>query len=371
MKVGFFSDRLNRQRTGIGNYTFNLIKEFSELDKVQNSFFLINYEDNELFPNLNKIIVPNPVKNSIKKSFYFWHLYIQLKLKKSNFGMDIIHSPENATLFMRICQKKVITVHDITPFLFPESFSPLTLFRYRLLFKRTLKTADKIISDSHSTKKDLMNHFNVPDDKISVVHLGIDEKFRVLDMNDVDRIRTKYSLNDPFILYVGTLEPRKNISTLIKAFYKIKNKNSIHKLVIAGKKGWKYKNVFNIIDELHLQNEIIFVDYVPYEDLPGLYNAADLFVYPSLYEGFGLPPLEAMACGTPVITSNVSSLPEVVGNAAIMFDPHDVEELANSMCAILNNEISKKDLIKNGLEQVKKFSWKRCAEETLQVYYNV
>ncbi|WP_410508128.1 glycosyltransferase family 1 protein [Methanosarcina hadiensis] len=371
MKVGILADRLNRPRTGIGNYTYNLIKELDSIDPIQNEIFLINYELNDLFPNLNKIIVPNPLKNIIEKSFYIWHLYLQSKLKKTNFGIDIIHSPENATPFLKIKPKKIITVHDITPFLFPGSFSSLTLFRYRLLFRRTLKTADKIISDSYNTKRDLINYFNVPDEKISVVHLGIDEKFRVLDVNTVDRIREKYSLNYPFILYVGTLEPRKNIPTLIKAFCEIKNKNSIHKLVIAGKKGWKYKDIFNMIDELHLRDEIIFTDYVPYEDLPGLYNAADLFVYPSLYEGFGFPPLEAMACGCPVITSNSSSLPEVVGDAGLMFDPYNYLELKLKICDILTNSHLRDDLVKKGLKRVADFSWNKCSRETIKIYQEV
>jgi len=167
------------------------------------------------------------------------------------------------------------------------------------------------------------------------------------------------------------LEKRKNIPTLIKAFYESKRRRTNHKLVIVGKKGWKYDDIFETIDALNLKNEVIFTGYVPKEDLVKFYNTADLFVYPSVYEGFGLPPLEAMACGCPVITSNISSLPEVVGNAGITVNPYDVEELVEAMYRVLNDEDLRKELSKKGLERSKLFSWRKTAEETWKVYEEV
>ena len=371
MKVGIVADRLNRQRTGIGNYVYNLTKEFAKTNENREKVCLISYEDSDLFPNLNKIIIKNPFKNITKKSFYFWHIYLQFKLKKNNFNLDIVHSPENTTLFIKLKSKKIVTVYDITPYVVPESFTPITLLRYKLLFSKTIKTADKIIAISNRTKKDLINYFNIPAKEIEVIYLAADEKFKLLNKEEINGIRQKYNLNFPFILYVGTLEARKNIPTLIKAFYKLKKKNIEHKLVIAGKKGWKYKNIFEIMEKLNLQNDVIFTGYVPDEDLPALYNVADLFVYPSLYEGFGLPPLEAMACGTPVITSNTSSLPEVVGDAGIMVDPYDVDGLADAMYEVLTDEGLRANMIKKGLERTEMFSWEKCARETLEVYKKV
>lgn len=257
------------------------------------------------------------------------------------------------------------------PYLFSETFTPITLLRYKFLFPRTLKTADRIIAVSNSTKRDLINYFNIPEEKIKVILEAADEKFKLLNKEEINEVKQKYNLNFPFILYVGTLEARKNIPTLIKAFYKIKKKNIEHKLVIAGKKGWKYKEIFETIDKLDLQNDVVFTGYVSDEDLPALYNAADLFVYPSIYEGFGLPPLEAMACGTPVITSNTSSLPEVVGDAGIMVDPCDVDGLTQTMCDVLTNDGLREDMIKKGLERAKMFTWEKCARETLKVYEEV
>ena len=371
MRIGIVVDRLNRPRTGIENYTYNLINKFAKISDKE-KIFLINYEENNIFPNLNKIIIKNPLKNITKKSYYFWHLYLQFKLNKKDFKLDIIHSPENAALFIKLRhQKKIITVHDIIPYLFPESYTPITLLRYKLLFPRTLRTADKIIADSNSTKRDLMSYFNVPEEKIRVILLAADEKFKPLNNGETDEIRQKYNLDFPFIFYVG-LGLRKNIQTLIKAFHKLKkDPGTKQKLVIAGEKEGNYKAIFETIDKLNLQKDVIFTGYVLDEDLSALYNAADLFVYPSLYEGFGLPPLEAMACGTPVITSNTSSLPEVVGDAGIMVDPYDVDRLADAMHKVLSNDGLREDMIKKGLERAEMFSWEKTARETLKVYEEV
>ena len=373
MKVGIVADRLNRPRSGIGNYIYYLIKEFAKTNENREKVYLINYEDNNIFPNLNKIIIENPLKNITKKSFYFWHIYLQFRLKRNNLNLDIIHSPENATLFVKLKQKKIVTVHDTTPFLFPESFTLITLLRYRLLLPRTLKTADKIITDSNSTKKDLVNYFNIPEEKIKVIFLAADEKFKPLNNEEINEVKQKYSLNFPFILYVGLLHPRKNIPSLIEAYYKLKLKKDDmeYKLVIAGKNNGKCKDIFGTVGRLNLQKDVIFTGYVLDEDLPALYNATDLFVYPSLYEGFGLPPLEAMACGTPVITSNTSSLPEVVGDAGIMVDPYDVDGLADAMHEVLTNDGLREDMIKRGLKRAKMFSWEKCAKETLRVYLSL
>jgi glycosyltransferase involved in cell wall biosynthesis len=368
MNIGIISERLNRPLTGVATYTQNLIREMSRIypkDKI----YLIDYRDYETFEDLNKIIIAPWIKYLPQKS-YFWHLYLQFKLRNNNLNLDIIHSPENATLFVKLKnQKKLITVHDIRTYIFPK-FNKDTILSH-LFFPRTLKTTDKIIADSNSTKQDLIRYFNVPKEKIAVILLAADEKFKPLNHEEVNEVKQKYTLNFPFILYVGNLTKHKNIPMLIKAFYKVKKKGIQHKLVITGMKRGKYKEIFEVTDKLNLQNDVIFTGYILDEDLPALYNAADLFVYPSIYEGFGLPPLEAMACGTPVITSNTSSLPEVVGDGGITVDPYDVDGLAEAMYEILNNDGLREDMIKKGLERAKMFSWEKCARETLKVYEEV
>jgi glycosyltransferase involved in cell wall biosynthesis len=366
MKIGVIIGQLNPSLTGIGNYTYNLIKELNKLDADKDFLYLINYEHNRFFTNLKEVTINNPFK--VLKT-YAWYPFLVIKLRDHD--LDVIHNPSQVPTFLKFKQKYIITIHDLTPFITPKESKFGRPLIYKLFFPRTLKTADKIIADSNSTKQDLIRYFNIPEEKIKVILLAADEKFKPLNNEEIDEFKQEYNLNFPFILYVGTLEARKNILTLIRAFYKLKKKNIHYKLVITGKKGWKYKEIFKTIDKLNLQNDIIFTGYVPEEDLPALYKAADLFVYPSIYEGFGLPPLEAMACGTPVITSNTSSLPEVVGDAGIMVDPYDVDGLARAMYKALTNERLRKEMTKKGLERAKMFSWEKCARETLEVYEEV
>lgn len=373
MKVGIVSERLNYPLTGVGRYTYHLIKGLSI--HLHDKLYLIDYKCHEPFRDLNKIIIAPWVTHlpkGWKMKSYLWHLYLQFELMKNNFGLDIIHSPENASLFVKLKnQKKIITVHDIIAYKFPKSNTLLTRTRYKLLLPKTLKTADKIISVSNNTKKDLINIFNVPEEKIKVIYPGIDEKFRVLNSNEVSEFQQKYHLKFPYILYVGNLMKHKNVFTLIEAFYKIKKKGIKHKLVIAGTIKVKGQRLFDAIDKLNLRKEVIFTGYVSEEDLPALYNSADLFVYPSLYEGFGFPPLEAMACGTPVITSNTSSLPEVAGNGGIMVDPFDIDGLAKAMYEVLTNEGLREELRKRGLKRTKLFTWENTVKETLSLYKEV
>jgi glycosyltransferase involved in cell wall biosynthesis len=367
MKIGFVTSFIDERGGGIGTYSYELIKNFNK----KNEYYLIHHTpiDLDIYTTNHEILIK---RCSLPFKGIIWRLIntpLKLKFKKK---LDLVHDPYGiGPLSFKMPFKKVITIHDLTPTLFPHTFSSMAVVSHKLLLPRTLKTADKIITDSNSTKNDLINYFNIPEEKIRVILLAADEKFKPLSNKEIKEAKQKYSLNFPFILYVGTLEPRKNIPSLIKAFYKLKKKNLQYKLVIAGKRGWKYKEIFETIDKLNLQNDVVFTGYVSDEDLPALYNAADLFVYPSIYEGFGLPPLEAMACGTPAITSNTSSLPEVVGDAGIMVDPPDVDGLADAMYEVLTKEGLRANMIKKGLERAKTFSWEKCARETLEVYEEV
>jgi glycosyltransferase involved in cell wall biosynthesis len=368
MQVGFIADRVNRPLTGIGSYVDHLLSEYSRMDTGL-TLNTINYKKNERLHNINEIIITNPFENLMKKAYYPWHFYIQFALWRNPMNLDVLHCPESASLYMGIPDiKKIITVYDVTPLLFPKSFTKGTLLRYKILFSKSINLADRVIAISNSTKQDLIRYFQVPEDKITVTHLAADECFRPLPSNNIQRFRDKYRLDFPFILYVGTLEPRKNLPTLIKAFYYLKKKNISHKLVIAGGKGWKYDSIFQMISNLNLMKDIHFTGYVPKEDLPLLYNAADAFVYPSLYEGFGLPPLEAMACGCPVITSNTSSLPEVVGDAGITINPCDYDKLAETVDNVISDSELKIQLSKMGQARAAEFSWKKCADKTLKIY---
>ncbi|UXM85521.1 glycosyltransferase family 4 protein [Methanococcus aeolicus] len=370
MKIGIISEQLNRQLTGRGYYIYNMIDIFSKFDKNYD-MYLINYQNTKEFSNLKHILIKTPFKK-ISKSYQLWYLYLSIGLNNISKKIDIIHCMNAEPIYLKPKNAKLITtIYDIIPYIFPETYTFSTSFRFKFILPITLKISDKIIVISHHTKQDIIKHFKIPKDRIKVIHLAANENYKPLNENEIDKIKQKYNLNYPFVLYVGGLEPKKNIPTLLKALYKLKKQGIKHKLVITGPKRWKYKSIFETIEKLNLQNEVIFTGYVPDEDLPALYNAADLFVYPSLYEGFGLPPLEAMQCGTPVITSNTSSLPEVVGDAGIMVNPYDVDELANKMYEVLTNDGLRDELSKKGLERAKLFSWKKCAEEHLKVYEEV
>jgi glycosyltransferase involved in cell wall biosynthesis len=204
-----------------------------------------------------------------------------------------------------------------------------------------------------------------------VIQLGVNPRFRPASLEACAAVRSQFHLPDHFILSVGTLEPRKNYATLLHTLFRLQKKGSHLKLVLAGKKGWLFQNFFQQLHQLGLQDRVLLLDFVPEEDLPALYSAADLFVFPSLYEGFGLPVLEAMACGTPVVCSNAASLPEVCGKAAWLVDPMDVEGWADAIETILADRARGQEMRGLGFQQAKRFTWEKAAEETLKIYRRV
>ncbi|TGC10614.1 glycosyltransferase family 4 protein [Methanolobus halotolerans] len=370
MKIGFDSRTL-MVKGGSRTYAYNLIqeimKEHKEIeialfggDKVQNYTPINPFPQNEFL----RVIWEN--------------LSIIPYMKKE--GIDVFHGLKNVAPYYNYSNTKtVITVHDITPLIFP-SMLPLKAQMYWNIIKFNIKKADKIISVSNTTKNDLIKTLNIDKDKISVIYHGISEEFKIIPTVEKNRsvYLAKYGLNLPessiVVLAVSTIHPRKNYLNLITAFNAVKEKSSIPvHLVIVGKvDNESYsKEVNHLIATNNLSNNVHLLGYVPDEELPALYNLADLFVYPSIYEGFGLPILEAQACGCPVITSNLSSMPEVAGNGAILVDPTNMEEITSAIYTLVLDSRLRKELIEKGMENCKKFSWEKCAEETLNVYAGV
>jgi len=233
----------------------------------------------------------------------------------------------------------------------------------------SLKRADMVIAVSESTKKDILRNVDIEEDKVSVIHEGYDKRFRKTDSGRSIVTTGKYGIRSKYLLFVGMLEPRKNISRLIDAYGLLSDETrSEYSLVIAGAKGWMYEDIFRSAGLIRSPGKVIFTGHVPDDDLVDLYNGAELFIYPSLYEGFGLPVIEAMACGVPVITSNISSLPEVSGNAARLIDPVNIADIKDSMEFILSNSSVRQGMIEKGLENVKRFSYEKMAKETLGLY---
>ncbi|MEM4301926.1 MAG: glycosyltransferase family 1 protein, partial [Candidatus Caldarchaeum sp.] len=243
--------------------------------------------------------------------------------------VSLFHATEHLLpRFSRI--RTVFTLHDLIFLFHPETHKPLNRWFLTLLMPRFLRAADAVIAVSECTKRDAVRAYGIPEEKITVIYEGVSPRFRPANPEAVQAVRAKYGLPEHFILYVGTIEPRKNLVALLEAYAAILTRNTQHaiRLVVVGKKGWLYEGFFRRLRELDLEERVHFTGYVPDEDLPALYSAADLFVFPSLYEGFGLPVLEAMACGVPVVCSNTSSLPEVAGDAALLVNPTDVQALA-------------------------------------------
>ncbi|HAW59525.1 MAG TPA: glycosyltransferase family 1 protein [Bacteroidales bacterium] len=297
-----------------------------------------------------------------------WYLSLPILINYRHKNLKVVHNITQIPTFFKFKNVKyIITVHDLIPVLFPKEVKLGYHLFFRVFLPRTLKSADRIIVDSNHTKEDLSAHYNISKDKITVIYLAADPRYRLLDEDRIHNVKDKYGIKLPYILYVGSMERRKNIPLLLKAFLEVKN-NIPHKLVIVGSKGKHFNSITKLVHDYNLQDDVIFTGRVPDEDMPSIYNLAELFVYPSLYEGFGLPPLEAMACGCPVITSNVSSLPEVVGDAGILIDPNNVNELSCAIYKALTDVEFKNSLKLKGLERANMFSWRKFAEETASIY---
>lgn len=285
-------------------------------------------------------------------------------------GVDVFHATDH--LLPRLARaKSVMTLHDLAFLICPQTNQPLNRWFRTLMIPRFLQAAHAVIAVSQSTKKDAVRLCRLDEAKIKVIYHGVSRHFRPAGPEAVSAVRQSYGLPGSFVLSVGTIEPRKNLTSLLEVCHVLSTGGAPPKLVIVGTKGWLHGGFFRRLRELGLEDEIILTGYVPDEDLPALYSAADLFVYPSLYEGFGLPVLEAMACGAPVITSNVSSLPEVAGEAALLVDPTSVEELVAATRSVLESKELRDELRAKGFKQAAKFSWETTARETLSVYESV
>jgi len=386
-------------RTGVEDYTINLLSRLLSADKsVKYRLFYSGFRklDSKQFwlklPNakIKKLRIPNRIFDLFLKIFR-WP-----KLDKAG-KINVFLSPHFLITPLSKETKRIMIFYDLSFLRFPEFFSFSKRWWHKFVSPgNQAQKADLIVSISESTKKDLIELYKISPGKIKVIYPGIGEEFRVIDKKDprLLRVKEKYKIPDNFILYFGTIEPRKNILALVKAFEEIKrNKNSrilevdwqgfegvvknrkasrINvsnlKLVIAGAKGWLCGDFFKKIEESDFKKDIFFTGFIEEEDKPYLYSLADVFVYPSFFEGFGLPPLEAMACGVPAIVSNKSSLPEVVGRGAVMVDPQNQDELAFVIREVLNNQELKNYLIKKGLERAKQFNWDNTVKNFLNLF---
>lgn len=283
----------------------------------------------------------------------------------------LLHAPVNIAPALVSCPV-VVTVHDLSFFLFPQFFRPPNRVYQQVFTRATAQNVEHIIAVSQSTRADVCRILGVPPGRVTVVPNGVDAEMRPLSPEQVQAFRVKKGLPERIILFVGTLEPRKNIPNLLEAYSLLRRESRVdHHLVIVGGKGWYFDEIEETSAQLGLGDEVIFPGFVPQAELPYWYNAADLFVFPSLYEGFGLPPLEAMACGTPVIVSTSSSLPEVVGDAGLLVDARDPRSLAEAMRSVAEDRGRREQLALAGLGRARTFSWHETARQTAAVYHRV
>ena len=350
-------------RGGIWRYSYNLARNFIELDKENKYAFIHGQKTPENFVDLeqNEKILP---MNSFKKI-----LKLPAVLADDNF--NVIHETANFTpLFSKEKYKKIVTIHDLTALIYPQTTGIKGYLFFKFYLPRALKRVDSIIVPTENTKKDIQKFYNLPPEKIKVIAHGIEEKFfRKVDEKEIQNFRIKNKLNFPFLLWVGAINPHKNLVTIFKAFKALPTDfQKKYKIILAGYLGDKPNDTLRYIKQSGLEDKVVRFGSVNENELVLLYKSADLFIFPSLYEGFGFPVLEAMAAGCPVISSNIAPLSEIINDAGILISPTDISLWREKLIEIFDSDDIKAELRLKGQRRARQFSWKRCAQEHLNVY---
>lgn len=365
MRIGIDVRLVYHRQAGISWYMLRLLQALANIDD-KNEYVLLQHrrqiEPLIKAPNFSRATLMTPVHHRFEQ----WPLSLETRI----LGLDLIHSPD----FIPPLRNKipaVITVHDLGFLLYPN-FVTAESARYYGQTELAVRRANRIIAVSNSTRSDLVKLLGAPEAKINVIYEAADPLFQPVDRHDASQCLRLANIPAPdrFILAVGTIEPRKNLGTLLRAYQVLRQNYDVNvPLVLAGAPGWLFQDINDLVTALGLSNDVIFTGTVPdNEHLRALYNLADMLVHPAYYEGFGLPPLEAMACGTPVVCSNAGSLPEVVGDAALMAPPEDVEAWTVAMHRMLKDQHLRQDLQKRGFARAATFSWEKAAQETLATY---
>lgn len=365
--------------TGVGQYSLQLLSALSEIDTRNEYYICLQKKLNDSHPIFNlknkrnfTLIRDDVSAIGLKKQFYYYNL-----LRRNRFKFDLLHSL-NSELPLYGNTKSIVTFHDLKYIKYPyflNKFSTIKSKYLKYTMKKGAEKASKIIAVSQSTKNDIIHLLGIEKDKIIVIYeasnLGMYPKVNG-EMANSDILK-KYSIQKPYFLYVGEKRPHKNLEGLIKAFaiFKEKYDSRNSSLVLTGKKYSTYHEYITIAENLGVKNSLIFTGFIPEKYLKTIYSEAETLLLISFYEGFGIPILEAMECGIPVITSNISSMPEVAGKAALLVDPNNIQEIVEAMNDIVSSKILRKQLIESGFKRVKQFSWERTARQTLKVYNEI
>ena len=363
IKIGLIAYALDRATGGIGRYTSELHKALSQIGadpillwagRASNGRQAVSLPGAGLLPGLL----------TLGQLEIAW-LARQKKL-------DLVHDPTGVFPLLLTGARRVVTIHDVFPYISPNTSTLAERLIYRGWLPVALRRAEAVITVSQHSKADIQRYLHLKADKVTVIPEAASDCYRPLPESQVEPVLQRHGIQRPYILYVGSIEPRKNLLRLLQAYARLREAAPQWRLVIVGARNvWLSNPIILAIDKMDLKPWVQFTGYIPESDLPALYNGADLFAFPSLYEGFGLPVLEAMRCGAPVVTSNLSSLPEVAGDAAILVDPYDVEAIASAMRLALTQPGLAQELQRRGLEWSKGFTWERTARQTLAVYQKV
>ena len=357
------------QGTGIGTYTNNLISEILSIDSKDEFTLFCSGKFNKDFNKKNT----NIVYSSGRHGSFYENYYIPNVLNELH--ADLYHIPQNGIGFDFDTEiPTIVTIHDLIPYIMPETVGKGYLERFLRDMPNIISNSCGILTVSEYSKKDILKFFSsYPEDKIFVTPLAANNNFKPIDKNNCKLyVEHTFGVKDPYILYIGGFSLRKNVLGLVKAFSKVyKDLNKPYKLLLGGGLKDEGEKLFTFVKENNLQDKVIFCGYLEDEILPVLYSGCDAFVYPSLYEGFGLPPLEAMSCKAPVITSNLTSIPEVTGDNAILINPYNINELEKALVTLLNDEILKANLSEKGYLRSLEFTWTKTAQNTLDAYKNL
>ena len=372
MRVGLDGYPLAEPRTGVGHYTLELARALA-LIAPSDRFELVSPApfSSSALEEINHANLPNLRAVHLKTSRihgHWWAVGLPLYVTKARF--DLFHGTNFEVPFWN--RRSVVTIHDLSALLHREKHRDSLARRARLRLPIVAKLARKIITPTESVKREVCEHLRVKANKVIAIPSAARQSFRPVPSEQTVETRKRLAIEDDFLLFVGTLEPRKNLLTLLKAFDQIVRQTSLRpQLVITGGEGWLMDETFSFIKHSGIGDRLRLTGYLGDEELRALYSSCRIFVYPSLYEGFGLPPLEAMACGAPVIAGRVAALQEVLGSAARLVDPLNVEALAGSMVELIENDEARRRLASNGPKHAAKFSWAETARRTLNVYRDV
>jgi glycosyltransferase involved in cell wall biosynthesis len=355
---------------GIGTYIRNLVHHLGRIDGTTEYVLLCRPQDH------GRVEVPGPNFRAVVEPAIPYSIGEQVRIPMTLLRehIDLFHAP-HYVLPPAIHCRSVVTIHDCIHLMFPQYLPGRLAYAYaKLQLWTAAHRSDRVLTVSEASKLDILRRFRVPADKITVVYNAIDERLSLEPTDeDVERVSARYQLKDPFALYVGNIKPHKNLERLIEAFHQLRQESAFEalKLVIIGDEISKYQGLRRAVHVHKLHKHVRFLGFVPLDTLAVLYQLASVFVFPSLYEGFGLPPLEAMYHGTPVVTSNVSSLPEVVGDAAMLVDPYSSESIADGMRRVLTDEHLRAFLRERGMARAREFSWERSVQRIREVYGEV